>query len=216
MNIAKSVYRWNLISLGGARFRKSSARGSVPAHHVFVFIPRWSRRRRSGFRLVRNCKDKEHPSKRSWWQKFFSDNDDESWFSWSAEDVLGVDGVGDEHGEEEGKEDERFEAWKSRAEAIVELREAQEDARNEEGRAWEDWLRGDGLSGEGSSSWDHDWGGEAAEPPGEVNDDPEEIMREKGLVRAIKDVIAENDEGLLFEDRVFRYASISSVCRETN
>ncbi|CAL9781370.1 unnamed protein product [Musa acuminata subsp. burmannicoides] len=211
MNIAKSVYRWNLISLGGARFRKSSARGSVPAHHVFVFIPRWSRRRRSGFRLVRNCKDKEHPSKRSWWQKFFSDNDDESWFSWSAEDVLGVDGVGDEHGEEEGKEDERFEVWKSRAEAIVELREAQEDARNEEGRAWEDWLRGDGLSGEGSSSWDHDWGGEAAEPPGEVNDDPEEIMREKGLVRAIKDVIAENDEGLLFEDRVFRYASISSA-----
>lgn len=216
MNIAKSVYRWNLISLGGARFRKSSARGSVPAHHVFAFIPRWSRRRRSGFRLVRNCKDKEHPGKRSWWQKFFSDNDDESWFSWSAEDVLGVDGVGDEHGEEDGKEDERFEAWKSRAEAIVELREAQEDARNEEGRAWEDWLRGDGLSGEGSSSWDHDWGGEAAEPPGEVNDDPQEIMREKGLVRAIKDVIAENDEGLLFEDRVFRYASISSVCRETN
>ncbi|URD81427.1 CemA family [Musa troglodytarum] len=202
---ALSVYRGNLMSLGGARFRKSSACGSVPAHHVFVFIPRWSRRRRSGFRLVRNCKDKEHPSKRSWWQKFFSDNDDESWFSWSAEDVLGVDGVGGEHGEEDGSEDERFEAWKSRAEAIVELREAQEDTRNEEGRAWEDWLRGDGLSSEGSSSWDHDWGGEAAEPPGEVNDDPEEIMWEKGLVRAIKDVIAENDEGLLFEDRVFRY-----------
>ncbi|PPD90730.1 hypothetical protein GOBAR_DD12347 [Gossypium barbadense] len=34
----------------------------------------------------------------------------------------------------------KFEAWKRRAEAIIELREAQEDMRNEESRRWEDWI----------------------------------------------------------------------------
>ncbi|MCI48128.1 chloroplast envelope membrane protein-like, partial [Trifolium medium] len=45
--------------------------------------------------------------------------------------------------EEEQQElsaDEKFEAWKQRAEAIIELREAQEDTRNQEARKWEDWL----------------------------------------------------------------------------
>ncbi|KAI6693785.1 hypothetical protein NL676_021495 [Syzygium grande] len=39
---------------------------------------------------------------------------------------------------------DKFEAWKRRAEAIVEPREAQQDSRNEESRMWEDWLVDDG------------------------------------------------------------------------
>ncbi|RWW30200.1 hypothetical protein BHE74_00041339 [Ensete ventricosum] len=207
MRASTSACRGNLVFfLGDAR----PARGSAP-NQMLTFVTQRSRRRRSASRMVGNCKDKGYPKKRSWWQKFFSDGDDESWFGWSAEDVLGVDGVGEDYGEKDGPADERFEAWKSRAEAIVELREAQETARNAEGRAWEDWLGGDELAGGGSSSSDQDWGGEAAGPPSEVDDDPEEIMRENGLVEAIKDAIAENDEELLFEDRVFRYASTSSV-----
>ncbi|KAJ8477598.1 hypothetical protein OPV22_021325 [Ensete ventricosum] len=207
MRASTSACRGNLVFfLGDAR----PARGSAP-NQMLTFVTQRSRRRRSASRMVGNCKDKGYPKKRSWWQKFFSDGDDESWFGWSAEDVLGVDGVGEDYGEKDGPADERFEAWKSRAEAIVELREAQETARNAEGRAWEDWLGGDELAGGGSSSSDQDWGGEAAGPPSEVDDDPEEIMRENGLVEAIKDAIAENDEELLFEDRVFRYASTSSA-----
>lgn len=150
------------------------------------------------------------------WQKFFSDDDDKSWFSWSAEDVLGVDGLGEEEHDENVPKDERIEAWKSRAEAIVELREAQEEARNEENRAWEDWLGEDASGDSHASSWDQGLGGGGAEPPIEVSDDPEVLMREKGIVEVIKDTIAENDAELLFEDRVFRYASGRSVCLQTN
>ena len=37
-------------------------------------------------------------------------------------------------------EGDKFEAFKRRAEVIIELREAQEDMMNEESRRWEDWL----------------------------------------------------------------------------
>lgn len=125
--------------------------------------------------------------------------------------MLGVDELGEEEHEEDVTEAEKFEAWKSRAEAIVELREAQEDVRNAENRAWEDWLRGDESMDSHSSSWDQDWGVGEAESPREVNDDPKVVMREKGLVVAFKESISENDDELLFEDRVFRYASSSSA-----
>ena len=39
---------------------------------------------------------------------------------------------------QELSEGDKFEAWKQRAEAIVELREAQEDGRNQAYRKWED------------------------------------------------------------------------------
>ncbi|KAG6520650.1 chloroplast envelope membrane protein-like isoform X1 [Zingiber officinale] len=199
----------NLIFLGGSR---STAAGSAPRYLFALFPQYWSRRRQRGAsRLVSYCSRKGRRKKRSWWQKFFSDVDEESWFSWSAEDVLGVDELGEEEREEDVTEAEKFEAWKSRAEAIVELLEAQEDVRNAENRAWEDWLRGDESMNSHSSSWYQDWGGGEAESPREVNDDPKVVMREKGLVEAFKESIGENDDELLFEDRVFRYASSSSA-----
>ncbi|WOL05181.1 hypothetical protein Cni_G13907 [Canna indica] len=134
--------------------------------------------------------------------KFFLDGDDGSWFSWSAEDVLEADGLGEEHEDEDEQDDEIFESWKSMAEAIIELHGAQEDERNEEGLACEDWLGGDGLAGGDSSSWGQDSGREE-EQLNEVNDDPEEIMREKGILGAIKDSIVGDEDLLLFEDRVF-------------
>ncbi|WOL05505.1 hypothetical protein Cni_G14234 [Canna indica] len=212
MSTSTVALRGNLIFLDDARLRRHHhSRGGAPAFHMFAFMPPWSpQRRRSFLRLVGNCKKKGRLKRRTWWQKFFLDGDDGSWFSWSAEDVLGADGLGEEHEDEDEQDDERFESWKSRAEAIIELREAQEDARIEEGLACEDWLGGDGLAGGDSSSWGQDSGSEE-EQLNEVNDDPEEIMREKGILGAIKDSIVDDDDRLLFEDRVFQYASTSSA-----
>uniref|UniRef100_A0A803ND98 Chloroplast envelope membrane protein n=1 Tax=Chenopodium quinoa TaxID=63459 RepID=A0A803ND98_CHEQI len=41
---------------------------------------------------------------------------------------------------ERDSEKEKFEAWKNQAEALIELREAQEGIKNEENRNWDDWL----------------------------------------------------------------------------
>ncbi|XP_038983989.1 proton extrusion protein PcxA isoform X2 [Phoenix dactylifera] len=177
------------------------------ASNMFAFAPE----RKRAFRLV-PCAKYKHTRKRTWWQKFFSDDvGDGSWFDWSTEDVLGDDfGTDGDDVAEEMSEDEKFEAWKRRAEAISELREAQEDARNAEGRAWDDWLGGNGSSNVNTSSWYQEWD-EAAETSSEVSDDPNETMRENGLVKAIKDSVSESDDKLLFEDRVFQYASTSSA-----
>lgn len=178
------------------------------ASNMFAFAPE----RRRALRLFR-CAKHKHTRKRSWWQKLFLDDGDGSWFDWSAEDVLGdAHGTDRDDGEEEMSEDEEFEAWKRRAEAISELREAQEDARNAEGRAWEDWLGENGSFNVKTSSWDQEWDA-GAETLSKVSDDPNETMRENGLVKAIKDSISESDDELLFEDRVFQYASTSSVHR---
>lgn len=166
-------------------------------------------------RLVPNAKGRFYSGKKKkpWWLSFFSDSDEEIWSCWTAEDVLGD--ADDSSGEEIPEADE-FESWKRRAEAISELREAQEDVRNEEGRGWEDWL-GDGSA---TSSVERDWG-EQVEPSEVMSDDggaddPNGTMYEKnGLVGSIRKYISgddDNNDELLFEDRVFRYASISSVC----
>ncbi|KAG1364165.1 chloroplast envelope membrane protein [Cocos nucifera] len=176
------------------------------ASNVFAFAPE----RKRAFRLV-PCAKHKHTRKRTWWQEFFSDDGDGSWFGWSAEDVLGdAYGTDRDDGEEEMSEDEKFEAWKRRAEAISELREAQKDARNAESRAWEDWLGGNGSSNVNTSYWDQEWDA-GAETLSEVSDDPNETMRENGIVKAIKDSVSESDDELLFEDRVFRYASTNSA-----
>lgn len=184
--------------------------------------------------LVPNAKKKKKNKnnfigkKRAWWENFFSDDDDQIWSGWRADDVLADDARSDNE-----NEDVEFEAWKRRAEAISELREAQKDARNAEDRMWEDWLTDGGSitstsssrSTTPSSSWDQDWGGEREQQKPSTNisdDDPVGIMREdKGLVAYVRTFItrrAENDDDddddgdeLLFEDRVFRYASTNSA-----
>lgn len=164
----------------------------------------WKRRRIRVQRLVLSAKG-GHERKRPWWERLFLEDDEVSG-GWREEDAFGHNEEG-----EELSEDEKFEAWKRRAEAITELREAQEDARNAEARAWEDWL-GDGSVDAVGSSWDNDSGEEGSETIDEVSSDPFEIIREKGFTGAMRNLITGKDDyELLFEDRVFQFASISSA-----
>ncbi|KAJ6804104.1 putative chloroplast envelope membrane protein [Iris pallida] len=199
---------------GGASNHYMSSLPLVPS--FCITTDRRRRRRSHLLLLIPNAKKKKKKKKRAWWENFFSDDDDEIWSGWRADDVL--------DSEEEGEEE--FEAWKRRAEAISELREAQEDARNAEEANWEDWLP-DGNSSSSSrstspsSSWDQDWGGEREEEPSTTtsDDDPIGIMRgDKGLLAFIRTSVTggddkddDDDDDLLFEDRVFRYASTNSA-----
>lgn len=113
--------------------------------------------------------------------------------------------------EEEVSEGDKFEAWRRRAEAIVELREAQEDMRNEKSRRWEDWLV-DGTHDDvdTSSSWDQDQRYSALRESRES--DPSDLLPDRGLVDTVRDlVLGRDDDDILYEDRVFRYASFNSV-----
>lgn len=106
-----------------------------------------------------------------------------------------INGNGGEE-EEETSESEKFESWKRRADAISELRDAQEDARNAEGRQWEDWLPEPTTR---SSS----------------NDDSYGLMGDNAFGgSSITNSVTQEDDAddeLLFEDRVFRYAYTSSA-----
>ncbi|OWM89233.1 hypothetical protein CDL15_Pgr010520 [Punica granatum] len=179
------------------------------------------RRRLGG--LVANAKKKKGKGhrKRSWWQRFFFD-DDGNWLGLRDDDMLdyGDGGGGDgEYGgrgtsEEDGElsESHKFEAWKKRAEAIVELREAQEDVRNEESRMWEDWLVYDEANtgdGRAADSWKQDWGDGGGN---NVVPDGNDLVPEKGFVESVRDIVlGREDEDMLYEDRVFRYASFNSA-----
>lgn len=180
-----------------------------------TFVVRFGgkRRRVSGF--IPYAKKKSHPRKRrSWWQKFFFDEDG-NWLGLKDDDML-VDGS-DSSSDDEPPEAEKFEAWKRRAEAIVELREAQEDMINEESRRWEDWLAdGNGsttnraYSSSSSSSQDWDNGLDASREGATL--DPVEMVPEKGFVQSVRDLaLGRDDDDMLYEDRVFRYASLNSV-----
>lgn len=163
----------------------------------------WKRRRIRVHRLARSAKG-GRGRKRPWWERLFSDEDDELSSSWKGEDVLGNDWEADGV-----SEDEKFESWKRKAEAIIELREAQEDARNADAGEWEDWL-GDGAVDAVNSSWDEDFGGKGLE--NEVSSDPYEIVWEKGFTGVMRNLITgKNDNELLFEDRIFLFASTSSA-----
>ncbi|GMI82207.1 Day-Length-dependent Delayed-Greening1 [Hibiscus trionum] len=143
--------------------------------------------------------------KTSWWRSFFFEDDD-NWFGLKDDDI--VEGDGDVSSDSDEEEGGKFEAWKRRAEAIIELREAQEDMRNEESRRWEDWIvvadeDGD-VNGLGSANdWDDDGtGGGFGIGEG----------KENGLVQSVRDlVLGREDEDVLYEDRVFRYASFNSA-----
>lgn len=164
------------------------------------------RRRLCGLSSLNAKKQKKngHLKKRSWWQRFFFDEDG-NWLGLKDEDMVEVE-VEEEIGEgEELSEDEKFQAWKRRAEAIVELREAQEEMKNEEeSRRWEDWLV-DGSNDVGASSW-----AQQLEESGEA--DLGDMIPEKGLIDSVRDlVLGREDDEILYQDRVFRYASRSSA-----
>ncbi|KAM0933706.1 putative chloroplast envelope membrane protein, CemA [Dioscorea sansibarensis] len=152
------------------------------------------------------CTNKPRP----WWQRLFSDDAaaDHDWFDWGADYVQEPAVALDDPGKDE---DAKFQAWKTRAEAISELREAQEDARNAQGREWEDWLEAD-SSASSPSEQDCDWGDTMESSTQMTGDDPEDARRDDSLVGAIKGLILGTyDDELLFEDRVFQFASRSSA-----
>lgn len=158
-------------------------------------------RRLSGF--IANA-NKGYSRKRSWWQKlFFYDNG--NWLGLKDEDMVEVEENAKE--DEELSEDEKFEAWKRRAEAIMDLREAQDDLRNEENRRWEDWLVVGPADGKDSS-----WGQELnSENRRDSIADRNEMISDGGLVKSITDVVFGKEDDMLYEDRVFQYASINSA-----
>ena len=122
--------------------------------------------------------------------------------------------LAEEEEEKDDDDDSKFQAWKRRAEAITELRQAQEDMRNEEARSWEDWLADASASANGSTQ---DWDNGNGLPPQPL--DPNDMLpeSERGLVRSVRNFLLgredddDDDDDLLYEDRVFRYASINSA-----
>jgi len=168
-------------------------------------------RRLNGF-ISKAEKHSGHSRKSSWWQKFFFE-DDGNWLGLRDDDMVEAEGVAAEaESTQELSEGEKFEAWKQRAETIVELREAQEDTRNQEYRKWEDWLLdGDGIDQEGNTS-SSDWEQGMKDYRDNVRADSGDLPAEKGLVESARYLIfGEEDDDMLYEDRVFQYASSNSV-----
>lgn len=169
--------------------------------------------------------------KRKWWQKFFFD-DDGNWLFLKDDDLVLEDydntDISSSSSSSTVAEDEflseaqKFEAWKRRAEAIIELREAQEDIWNEENRRWEDWLQINetttmGGNDKDGSSWDYDnfnSNNGIVKSLEDARADPSELISERGLVKSLRDLVLgqeEEDDEMLYEDRVFRYASVNSA-----
>ncbi|KAL1820023.1 hypothetical protein ACET3Z_014892 [Daucus carota] len=167
----------------------------------------YKRRRRGqiGGGLIPNAEKGGGSSrKKSWWKKFFFDEDG-NWFGLKDEDMIPEEEsvINDD----EFSEGEKFEAWRRRAEAIVELREAQEDMRNEESRRWEDWI----VEETHSSTWvqepSNDGVGQSSD---DFREDLADLIPGKGLSLS-NFVLGNEDDDLLYEDRVFQYASINSA-----
>ncbi|KAF5725974.1 chloroplast envelope membrane protein [Tripterygium wilfordii] len=179
--------------------------GSLNSHNLSNLLVHLSCNRRRLYGIVPNARKKNNKhSTRSWWQRFFFDEDG-NWLGLKDDDMH--DEEVESSSDEELSESEKFEAWKRRAEAIVELREAQEDMMNEESRRWEDWVMDDPGNG---SWWSQDWdtGND------ELREDlpPTEIIREKGFIESVSNfVLGREEDDMLYEDRVFRYASINSA-----
>ncbi|KAF3437254.1 hypothetical protein FNV43_RR20007 [Rhamnella rubrinervis] len=177
--------------------------------HSSTFVVRFGGKRRGVSGFIPYAKKNSHSRKRSWWQKFFFDEDG-NWLGLKDDDML-ID-ESDSSSDDEFSEAEKFEAWKRRAEAIVELREAQEDMSNEESRRWEDWLANGTTNGTYSSSWSQDWDNGLDGSREDARWDPSEMVPEKGLVESVRDLVLEReDDDMLYEDRVFQYASVNSA-----
>lgn len=174
----------------------------------------WKRRFRKIIPHVKKRNSKKSRGRKSWWQKFF--DEEGNWVGLKDDEML--DEVEIEEGlsssGEEMSEDEKFEAWKRRAEAIIELREAQEDIRNEENRRWEDWLVDPTAIDLGNgSSWVRNSNGSIGNPEeGAVEDDLNDLIPARGLVKSMRDMmLGREEDDILYEDRIFQYASFNSV-----
>ncbi|MCE3050055.1 hypothetical protein HAX54_046384, partial [Datura stramonium] len=166
--------------------------------------------RRKSFGSTPNAKKKDS-KKKSWWRKLFLE-DDGNWLGLKDEDMLdGLDseGLGSD---DELSENEKFEAWKRRAEAIMELREAQEDIKNEENRRWDDWLVDGTVDLGNGSSWVQDSNGTIGESEDNMLEDPSELVPGRGLVKSARDMVfGREEDDMLYEDRIFQYASFNSA-----
>ena len=168
------------------------------------------RRRRRRLRVVPHASgsggnSQKKKKKKTWWEKLFYEEDADSWFGANEKNAL--DDVRGES-ETDPSEEEKFEAWRKRAEVITELRETQEVAESlDNGRAWEDWLLEESSPGvETSSSWVYD----LREEPDVAGGAPR--SSEEQFVGTVKNFLFRSyDDELLFEDKVFRYASNRSV-----
>ncbi|CAN0839015.1 Chloroplast envelope membrane protein [Linum grandiflorum] len=204
----QSLGRKSGSSLSSSTFR---CRRGYPGKKYCGFIP--------------NC-SKKHSKKRksSWWQSFFF-NDDGNWLGLKDDDMDDEDEeLTEDSGEEETEElseAEKFEAWKKRAEAIVELREAQEEMLNEESRRWEDWIvdedvvskSGDGFDNGGSWWTSPNLDGNGSFPS---RDDEFDLggdgLLPRSFVQSVEDIVlGREDDDMLYEDRVFRFASLNSA-----
>ncbi|XP_054786185.1 chloroplast envelope membrane protein isoform X1 [Prosopis cineraria] len=189
-------------------FKQKTALNSMFLHDSSKFVIQLSskRSRLSGF--ISNAEKHNHSRKSSWWKKFFFD-DDGNWLGLKEDDML--EGESDSSDSENISDGEKFEAWRQRAEAIIELREAQEDKSNEERRRWGDWLL-DETNQDYISSWSQDWDNETKESEEKVRDDSNVASAEKGLVESLRYLIlGGEDDDMLYEDRVFQYASSNSA-----
>ncbi|CAN7015333.1 unnamed protein product [Brassica rapa subsp. trilocularis] len=113
--------------------------------------------------------------------------------------------------DDEMSDEEKFVAWKTRAEAIVELWEGQEEVGDnaddgDVSKKWEEWIvhSVDSLL----ESWSR--GDEGSDDRSKLD---ELIVPERGLVKMVRDMVlgVEEDDDILYEDRVFRYASSKSA-----
>lgn len=187
---------------------KRRTRSSLFVHNSSSCLVQFSGKKQRLCGFIPNAKkgsgNKYSKGKRSWWQRFFLD-DDGNWFGLKDNDL--IEEENDISSDGELSEDEKFEAWKRRAEAIVELREAQQDMRNEENRRWEDWIMDDNHGNGSDSSWSQDFGNGIWE-----GNDLSELFPERGLVESVRDLVLGTEENdILYEDRVFRYASTNSA-----
>ncbi|KAK9232746.1 hypothetical protein WN943_022994 [Citrus x changshan-huyou] len=186
---------------------KCRTRSSLFVHNSSSCLIQFSGKKQRLCGFIPNAKkgsgNKYSKGKRSWWQRFFLD-DDGNWFGLKDNDL--IEEENDISSDGELSENEKFEAWKRRAEAIVELREAQQDMRNEENRRWEDWIMDDNHGNGADSSWSQDFGNGIWE-----GNDLSELFPERGLVESVRDLVLGTEENdILYEDRVFRYASTNS------
>lgn len=191
------------------RNNQCRTRSSIFVHSSSSYLVQFSGKKRRLCGFIPNARkgsgNKYSKGKKSWWQRFFFD-DDGNWFGLKDNDL--IEEENDISSDGELSEDEKFKAWKRRAEAIVELREAQEYMRNEESRRWEDWIVDDNHGNGAGSTWGQDFGNGIWE-----GNDPSELFPERGLVESVRELVLGTEENdILYEDRVFRFASTNSVC----
>ncbi|GFZ21621.1 CemA-like proton extrusion protein-like protein [Actinidia rufa] len=128
--------RWGgVVNDGRAVVKGQRGWKSMYPHNLSNIAVRLSGGRRQLRIFAPNVKN-SHSRKRSWWKKFFF-NDEGNWLGLKDDDILEGEEFDGSSGQELS-EGEKFEAWKRRAEAIIELREAQADLRNQENCRWED------------------------------------------------------------------------------